>query len=105
MKIGQQRIESREVCQPNPHRLGLTKKSSVLRSNTLLVDFAHELRPGKSRLQTFSAVRQEGLLAMLVRLAVEREKNWDRELRRRHREVLRGRKVSESDLLRRAGLA
>jgi len=49
-------------------------------------------------------MQQEELLAILARFAAEREKNWDEELRRRHGEMLRGRKVSEGELLKRAGL-
>ena len=59
----------------------------------------------KAEISKFSATQQEKLLAMLARFAAEREKNWDDELRRRHGEMLRGRKVSEGELLKRAGLA
>lgn len=59
----------------------------------------------KTEISKFSATQQEKLLAMLARFAAEREKNWDDELRRRHGEMLRGRKVSERELLKRAGLA
>lgn len=58
----------------------------------------------KAEISKFSAAQQEKLLAMLARFAAEREKNWDDELRRRHEEMLGGRKVSESELLKRAGL-
>ena len=59
----------------------------------------------KAEISKFSATQQEKLLAMLACFAAEREKNWDDELRRRHREMLRGRKVGERELLRRAGIA
>ncbi len=59
----------------------------------------------KTEIPKFSAAQQDKLLAMLARFAAQREENWDGELRRRHREMLRGRKVSESELLRRAGFA
>lgn len=59
----------------------------------------------KAEISKFSATQQEKLLAMLARFAAEREKSWDDELRRRHGEMRRGRKVSERELLKRAGLA
>lgn len=58
----------------------------------------------EAEIPKFSATQQDKLLAMLARLAAEREKNWDEEMRRRHAEVLRGKKVSEAELLKRAGL-
>ena len=58
----------------------------------------------EAEIPKFSATQQERLLAMLARLAAEREENWDEELRRRHTEMMRGKKISEDELLQRAGM-
>ena len=58
----------------------------------------------EAEIPKFSATQQERLLAMLARLAAEREKSWDEELRRRQTEMLSGKKIGEDELLKRAGM-
>jgi hypothetical protein len=59
----------------------------------------------KEKVLNLSYAERRELLKLLLKTRAEYDQEWTLELARRHREMLRGKKVGEAALLRRSGLA